>query len=328
LNPADPRPEPYGARSSPTRRRLRAAAVVVVVGFLAFALASGWSDVAEYDWRLDLAWLAAGIALLPVYHLVCALGFAAVVHALAPGVEVRRLSLVSLWAKSMLGRYVPGNVMMVAGRLELGADLGLPRRVSLAASVYEQTVVLGVSAIAGLGFLLQYGDLGKGVALWATALIPCLLVALHPRAFRRLSTFVLRRAGREPLTVFLSGRQLLLVIAWYALVIAVQGVAAWLLIRAAAGPPIGGPVFVGLAYALAFTVAMVAFVFPSGLGVRDGLFALALATRLPNPVAVAVSVGYRMVATVAEIAFALVAARLERRARGRANGVTPSLSPR
>jgi hypothetical protein len=46
---------------------------------------------------------------------------------------------------------------------------------------------------------------------------------------------------------------------------------------------------------------MIAFIFPSGLGVREGAFALALAQNLPTGVAVALSVGTRLVLTLVEL---------------------------
>ena len=48
---------------------------------------------------------------------------------------------------------------------------------------------------------------------------------------------------------------------------------------------------------------MIAFVFPSGLGVREGAFALALAQNVPGSVAVALSVGARLVLSLVELAF-------------------------
>jgi uncharacterized membrane protein YbhN (UPF0104 family) len=60
---------------------------------------------------------------------------------------------------------------------------------------------------------------------------------------------------------------------------------------------------VGLAFLLSFAVSMLAFVFPSGLGVREGAFALALSQNLPGSVAVAVAVGTRLVLTLVELAF-------------------------
>jgi hypothetical protein len=318
--------KPGATTPGPRRRILRGVAVGCVLAFLGLALARGWSEVAEYPWQLRPGWLLAGLATYPLYLLMTAFGYVWIVELLTDRAALRRRSLVALWGKSLLGRYVPGNAMMVAGRLELGRDLGVPRRVSLAATVYEQALVLGVSAIAGIGFLIAYGDLGQGAVVWATAVVPLCVVMLHPRIFRPVSTRLLRKARRAPLTVFLSIRHVVAMLAWYSGVVVLQGLATWMLIRSAAGPAVGGPPFVTLAFALAFTVSMLAFIFPSGLGVRDGLFALALAVRLPDSVALAVSVGYRLVATLAEMAFAAVAAHLERRAL-RARGETAAVGP-
>ena len=57
---------------------------------------------------------------------------------------------------------------------------------------------------------------------------------------------------------------------------------------------------------------MVAFIFPSGLGVREGAFALALAQNVPTGVAVALSVGARVLLTVVELVVIAVLAYLGR----------------
>jgi hypothetical protein len=64
---------------------------------------------------------------------------------------------------------------------------------------------------------------------------------------------------------------------------------------------------------LSFLVSTLAFVFPSGLGLREGAFALALSHTLPTSVAVACSVGVRLVLTLFELAFVAVAALVGRR---------------
>jgi uncharacterized membrane protein YbhN (UPF0104 family) len=120
--------------------------------------------------------------------------------------------------------------------------------------------------------------------------------------------------GRDPLPTVLSAREVAIAVGIYALVQFVIGLSAWLMVRSATGPAIGGPMFTTLAYQLAFTVSMLAFVFPSGLGVRDGALALALAERLPGSVAIAASIGLRLAMTVFELLFvAAVALRVRRR---------------
>ncbi|MEI6452148.1 MAG: UPF0104 family protein, partial [Actinomycetes bacterium] len=76
-----------------------------------------------------------------------------------------------------------------------------------------------------------------------------------------------------------------------------------------------------VANALAYVVGMVAFIFPSGIGVREAVFTASLAKRLPGGVALAWALLLRVWVTVIELAFVgLVVAgeALLRRGRGAA----------
>ena len=150
---------------------------------------------------------------------------------------------------------------------------------------------------------------------WGPVLVTLGLVLLDPRVFGPASSWVLRKAGREPLPRLLATRPLLGLLGWYAGIAVLGGLGIWLLVRSAAGAEAGGPAFVGLAFLLSFAVSMIAFIFPSGLGVREGAFALALAQNVPGSVAVALSVGARLVLSLVELAFIGAVVLLERRRR-------------
>lgn len=294
------------------RRLLGLIAGLLVLGFLVAGLVSGWQRVSTFDWELRPSWLVFGIALLLVFYLATGAGYVAIVELLTD-VRPRRHHSLSVWARSLLGRYVPGNVLMVIGRVALGKDAGIPGRVSLAASVYEQAFGLGAAAIGSLLFLAWGSELGQGKAIWLVALIPLGLILLHPRIFRRVSSWALRKAHREPLTRYLRERDMVLLLAWYLVTTALLALAVWALVHSAVGGQAGGPGYVGLGFVLSFTVSMVAFVFPSGLGVRDGLFALVLSQHLPGSVALTVAVALRLVMTLVELGFVSVCAWVGRR---------------
>ena len=304
---------PAMAARSPWRRWGGLAAGLLVLGFMAWALVDGWSTVSSYDWDLEPGVLVLGILVLLAFYLTSALGYGAIVDRLHhPG--PRPLVTLSIWARSLLGRYVPGNVLMVLGRVVLSHEQGVPRRVTLAATVYEQALSLGVAAAGGVIWIAAFA--GDGDArLWLLALVPLGLVLLDPRVFGPASSWVLRKAGREPLPRLLATRPLLGLLGWYAGIAVLGGVGIWLLVRSAAGAEAGGPAFVGLAFLLSFAVSMIAFIFPSGLGVREGAFALALAQNVPGSVAVALSVGARLVLSLVELAFIGAVVLLERRRR-------------
>lgn len=288
-----------------SRTALVAGATVLAVAALAYALVHGWSAVTRYDWTLRPGWIVAALATLGAAYLGAAIAYARMVIRLHPAAAPHTGGLVRAWSISLLGRYVPGNVLMVAGRLEMGHSLGIPRRVSLAASVYEQVLMLAASTIGGLLYLALYGNIGDHDLSWLLVLVLLLGVALHPRVLGPLSSAALRRVGREPLAILLTAAQTALMLAWYAGVQALVGLGAWMFVRSAAGSD-AEPAFVALGFLLAFTVSMLAFVLPSGLGVREGVLALVLAPRLPGGVAVAVAVGLRFAITVFELGFVAV----------------------
>jgi hypothetical protein len=288
---------------------------LLVAGFLAVGLISGWNRITSYSWQLDVPYLVVSVA-----GSAAALTLAAVAYALMlerlEGRRLPRMRLVAIWGKSLLGRYVPGSIVMFAGRVVLGREAGVSGRVSLAASAYELGLSVGVSAIASVGYLLSVGDLGQGPWLLIGAVVVVLgLVVLHPRVFAPLTTWVLRKLRREPLQVFLSARQVLALGLLYALAYALLALGAWGTVRALGGPEVGGPLEVGAGFLLSFVVSMLAIVFPSGLGVREGVFALVLARDVPGGVAIALAAAARVSMTLVEIAFALAVVALDRRRR-------------
>jgi hypothetical protein len=254
--------------------------------------------------------VAGSLAVLGAFLLMNGVGYVAILERLSAR-RLPRGRLLGTWARSILARYVPGNVLMVAGRVVLGREAGVTGRASLAASVYEQALIVGLSACAAAGLLL-FGDLGQDDWIWIVAVVPLGLVLLHPRLFGPGANWVLRRVGRPPLDHLLSAREVLAFAAWYALTLAVLGLGVWWFVHALVGAQAGGPLFVGAGFLLSFVVSMLAFVFPSGLGVREGVLALVLARGLPGEVAIAAAAAARLALTFAEVAFTGIVVAAER----------------
>jgi glycosyltransferase 2 family protein len=299
-------------RLSGRRRAVGLAAGLLILVFLALGAAGGWDKVKDYDWQVEPALAAAGCLALLLLYATSALGYVFLIERLAHR-RVPRGRFVAVWARSLLGRYVPGNVLMVASRLVLGQEAGISRKVSLAASVYEQALSLGAAAACGLVLLAGYGAGEIGPAAWLVAIVPLGLLVLDPRLFGRLTTAVLRRAGREPLEVLLTGRQLIGLFAWYLMSTLLLALGVGLLVRSVVGADAGSLVYVGLSFLLSFVVSMLAFVFPSGLGIREGAFALALGRNLPGGVAIAISAGVRLALTAVELVFVAVVVLIDKR---------------
>lgn len=304
---------PAAPRRSTLRSRLGLLAAVLAAGFLVWALVRGWSGVTAYSWDVEWPLLGLAAVVLGAFYLSSGWGYLLVLESLSHR-RPPRLKMLSVWGLSLLGRYVPGSVVMVAGRIELGRDQGVARRTGAAALVYEQALGLCVAAGFGVAFLLAYGSLGPDWVGGAVALVPLGLLLLHPRVMGWASRRVLARFGRPPLDRLIPARRIVALALWFALTAVLAGLGTWMVVRGLGGPEVGSPAFVGGAFLFAVALSTLTVVVPSGLGVRDGLLALALAQNVPGGVAVALSVASRLALTLVEIVVVGVLVLLARRA--------------
>ena len=203
----------------------------------------------------------------------------------------------------MLARYVPGSILMVVGRLELGLRLGISRRTSLAASLYEQIFGFALAGVGGAIFLASGGGRANGALVALLALLaPLLLAVLHPRVFGPASSWGLAKIKREPLDALLNERAVTAFIGWYAGTTLLMSAGVWALVHSAA-PASGSLLVVGGAYQLSVVLGTLAIVVPAGIGVREVALAVALTSRLGADVAAVVALALRVVLTALEVLF-------------------------
>jgi hypothetical protein len=209
---------------------------------------------------------------------------------------------------------------MVVGRVVLAERLGVPKRICLASIVYELALQMGTALMAGAYFVIELPDLeGQPARFAILALVPLVLGLMHPRVFGPLANCALRKLGREPLPRTLPfSRVLLFCLAylggWALVGLSLCSFAAALHPLDAADLP-----YVAAAYPMAFCVAVLTFIAPSGLGTRDAAIAIGLKAVLPTTVATAIAVGFRIFLTALELlivgAFVLLARRDQRGAQ-------------
>jgi hypothetical protein len=221
----------------------------------------------------------------------------------------------AIWGKSLVARYVPTNALMVVGRVVMAERHGVSKRGCLASIVYEVGLAVVTAVMVGAYFVITLPRLDDQPARFVIlVVVPLALVALHPRVFRPLADFALRKLGRAPLPATLPmGRvvelALVYLAGWVAMGVGVVGFAAAL-------HPLDAEdvAYAAAAYPVAFCAAVATFVVPGGLGTRDAALAISLAAVLPGAVATAIAVGFRIFQTVIELLFV---AAVTARGRGR-----------
>ena len=229
------------------------------------------------------------------------------------------------WAKSILGRYVPGNVFMFVSRGWMSHRQGLDVDRVTPGMVYEQ--VLNVAgALLVTAALFPFWHYEREVTAWALLAIPVIVVGVHPRVFAPLGRGLLRLLHRPPLTQVLSFRVVLGLLAAFAGLWLVAGLALWMLAAAVTNVTAAAFPEITAGFAVAFVAGMVVFFVPSGLGVREGVLAAATASVFASGgVALAWALLARLWQTALELAFVAVAALADRlQRRGAERGAAPS----
>lgn len=290
----------------------RAVVIVLVIGSMIGFVITQWDRLPDFDWRFEPGWLALAVPCVAAFYLLHAEGWRAIVHGLGEGLAGRDGRAV--WGESILARYVPTNVLMVVVRILLAERLGVPRRVTVASMTYELGIAISAATIVGAYFVitmpvLQDIPIRYGVLL----VVPAALVGLHPRVFHPIADAVLRKFGREPLPATLSFTRVAVLLAVY--VVSWIAVGTGVFAFASALHPVAPEdyPYVAAAQAVAFGVAVVTLIAPSGLGPRDAALAAALAVVLPLTVATAIAIAFRLFQTAVELCFVGVVVALSRR---------------
>jgi glycosyltransferase 2 family protein len=130
--------------------------------------------------------------------------------------------------------------------------------------------------------------------------LPLLLVLGWPALLNRLITWGLRLLRRAPLEETLSPRAILTTVALYALAWVLFG-AHILVLALAVGGGSGVTVASLSGYALAGSLGMLTVILPAGLGARDGILAIVLASAMPLSAGTAVALVSRFVVTLVDV---------------------------
>ncbi|MBJ7365410.1 MAG: hypothetical protein JHC53_02235, partial [Thermoleophilia bacterium] len=114
-------------------RALGTVAGLLIIAALGWTVYNAWDVVTAFDWQPSVGWLVLGGGLVLVSLTLSAFAYNAILgglHRPAPPVA----ATAAAWAKSLLGRYVPGNVLMIVGRAVMAQAHGVPKMVTFAAT--------------------------------------------------------------------------------------------------------------------------------------------------------------------------------------------------
>jgi hypothetical protein len=290
-----------------------------VVGFplllLGLIIVGNWGQLTSYAWHLRPLPLVLSLALYVVGVVLPVLEWSLIMGRLA-GVRSLRKNA-KIYSYSTLAKRLPGTYWYVAGRMLLYDEEGVAKATTAAGAVLElaSTILSGLlvyllslpfclsTYLAGLPSIWRSGYLGLLIMLLG-------IVFLRPSLVSTMLGRLTRFLGRREVSVNFGARDTLTWLTLHSLAWVVGGVVLYLLITALQPfPGTALPAIINMT-AAAGLVGLVAFISPSGLGIKELTLAYLLSFYVPLPVAAVLSLLFRLWVIVGDLFWAVLAMRL------------------
>jgi len=290
-----------------------------VVGFplllLAGIIVSNWEQLTSYAWRLRLLPLVLSLALYVAGIGLAVLQWSLIMERLAGVSSLRKNA--KIYSFSTLAKRLPGTYWYVAGRMLLydaegvakattatGAALELAATILAGLLVYVFSLPFCLSTyLAGLPAIWRSGYLGLLIGL-------LVIVFLRPSVVSAVLNRLARALGKQEVSFNFKTRDTLTWLAIHLLGWVIGGIVMYLLISALQPFPWAAlPAIINMTTA-AGLVGLVAFISPSGLGIKELTLAYLLSFYVPLPVAAVLSLLFRLWVIVGDFFWAVLALRL------------------
>jgi uncharacterized membrane protein YbhN (UPF0104 family) len=294
-------------------RWVKLGSLALALGFLSYGLYAERASVAAA--LQDLAWYSvAGAAVAVIAGLGCMmLSWRALLADL--GSPLPLSAAIRILFVAQLGKYIPGAVWAAAAQVELGRGHQVPPRRSATAAAVSLLVSLATALlVAAVALPLSSGDAARKY-WWALALALPALLGLYPPLTSAVVNRLLRLAKRPPLERRISTAGMARTVAWSLFGWVFLSVQAWLLVMDMTGKGLAVLPLAAGAYALAWAVGLILIPFPGGVGPRELALIAALGPIMTPGAAIVVAVTSRLVMTIGDLAWALLAVGLGWNAR-------------
>lgn len=221
----------------------------------------------------------------------------------------KRIQLAQVYAKSWMGRYIPGTAPWILGKIYFASKLGISKSKLAVSSLLEGG--LQVAATIAASFVLLLTDKRLDTVstdfklLMVLSLIGCVIVMIPPIFNRLISlAYKILRRGEFAREHHATNSSIARGTFMYVVCTLVLGLSLFYIAKAVY-PELGydSALYVMGASSLAGAIGMLAIFTPSGLGVREGVLLVLLAAVMPKEIALVVAIAGRIISVVVDLLF-------------------------
>jgi len=281
-----------------------------LVGFFIFAIVrdADLTRLQRVSWRIE--YLIGAILVAVVFRYLGVIAWINILRQIGCNQLPSFTVLSAVYSKAWMGRYIPGKVAWIVGKVIFGSRYGISTDRLAIGSVLE--ALLQIVTMFGFSLFIILMDsrlnvLGSWSVPALMVVVVVFLTILSPGCFTKLIKFAYKVSGKSPsVSIVITNQLMTTSFGIYALGYLVSGISYFILINSVYALSTNDLFFVVAAFNIAGVAGMVALFAPSGIGVREGVLLILLPMILPTEIALLVVVLARVFSLLVDIGFFLI----------------------
>lgn len=276
--------------------------VMLSILYCAHMLLTNWYKIQEHTFSFRADYIGTAIFFTALHFIMLSLGWQALTHAFKCGLPAT--IGMPVWFITYLGRYIPGKILFVTGRIMAYNSLGTRIGPTTYATILDNIFHIYAACIVGSATLVFVPDLPMFWKLGLCAGTAGLsVILLNPY----ICNSILKRAARKrqqnleethvPVTFLkLAGMTVIYTAAYVPLVLGL-----YYFSKCFTDIPFSHAPWLAGSLGCALALGILAIVVPSGFGVREGVFTWLLKFFIGADIAVIFAIATRILMTIAEL---------------------------
>jgi hypothetical protein len=295
--------------TNPTKKQkilkaVKAAFLVLVFFFLVKYFVDNRDTIKQLDIKPAWGVFAGSMLLYFAYKLTLASLWHYITKTAGAGIGYA--DAVTAYLYSILGKYIPGKVFMLAARIPAYERNGVPvRKVAVCFLLENVCTLLGAGFLFLISLLFFPNELLSDYGPAVILLIILFFICIHPKIINFFLKLIGKLIKKQDMELPFKYTDMLKIVTLFIGNWLIVGTGFYLLVSSIYPLAFNQLLYVGGVYGLSAIIGIISIFAPSGIGVREGVMILGLGLIMPNEYAVIIGVVSRLWATVAELILVL-----------------------
>jgi hypothetical protein len=265
-------------------------------------LLTNWYEIQEHTFSFRADYIGAAVLFTAMHFIMLSFGWQALTHTFKCGLPAK--IGVPVWFVTYLGRYIPGKVLFVTGRImaynSLGTRIGPTTYATILDNIFHIYAALIVGSVTlvfvpGLPLFWKIGLCAGTVGLSIILLNPYICNFILERAARK------RRQDLEETHVPVTFLKLVSMTVIYTAAYVPLTLGLYYFAKCFTDIPFSHAPWLAGGLGCALALGILAIVVPSGFGVREGVFTWLLQFFIGADIAAVFAIAARILMTIAEL---------------------------